>query len=212
MTKEQYVENLLLNEILTGEKEPGSLLLPERELAIKYGCSRPVVHKAIIRLENKGVLKIRPRKGVQVLDFKLSGKLSLMEKIGHVKREGLGISFNHDMLEFIKENFKNVILKFKTIEKEPTDISLKEPEDFFLLMVDYCKQCGNHVYVMLMNEFKVGILNVAKRGMANEKAIQLFYEIETLILKREIDQAVALLDMLFDLVKETWLKGVECST
>ena len=89
MSKELKVEQMILNEILSEQLKPEEMMLPERQLAIKYDCSRPVVHKAIIRLEDKGVLKIRPRKGVQVMDFKVSGKLSLIEAISQPRKFGL---------------------------------------------------------------------------------------------------------------------------
>jgi len=207
MSKELLVEKMILDEILSEQLKAGQMMLPERDLAIKYDCSRPVVHKAIIRLENKGVLKIRPRKGIQVLDFKVSGKLSLIEEISSKKKDSLSKKLNHDLLHFIKDNFKNVLLLFRETKKEPTEIHLETPEDFFSLLFDYCHQCGNHIYPMLMNEFKIGIINVAKCCTHSDEVSKLFHSIEKCIMENQIDQAVVLVDELFEHIENLWIGG-----
>jgi len=53
---EAKVEALLVTGILNGKYPALSRLKPERELADAFGYSRSVVHKAIIRLESKGLL------------------------------------------------------------------------------------------------------------------------------------------------------------
>ena len=63
MVKENYVESCIVDSIFNNEYNPGDKLEPERELAIKFECSRPVIHRAIIRLEEKGLVKIIPREG-----------------------------------------------------------------------------------------------------------------------------------------------------
>lgn len=207
MSKELLVEKMILNEILSEQLKAGEMMLPERDLAIKYNCSRPVVHKAIIRLENKGVVRIRPRKGIQVLNFKVSGKLSLIEEISLQKKDALSEKLNHDMLHFIKDNFKNVLRSFNTIEKQPTAIHLETPEDFFNLLFDYCCQCGNHIYPMLMNEFKIGILNVAKYCIASGDITSVFQAIEHKLMENQTDQAIDLVDGLFARIENLWIGG-----
>lgn len=207
MSKELQVEQLILNEILSEELKAGEMMLPERDLAIKYDCSRPVVHKAIIRLENKGVLKIRPRKGIEVLDFKISGKLSLIEVISQKRKDSLSRKLNHDMLFFIKDNFKNVIQSFQWVDKKPTPIILKEPEDFFNLLFDYGFQSNNSIYPMLINEFKIGILNVANCCSDSKDVGQMFHEIEKNIMEKQTEEAIAIVDGLFELIENLWLGG-----
>lgn len=207
MSKELNVEQMILNEILSEQLKAGEMMMPERQLAIKYDCSRPVVHKAIIRLEDKGVLKIRPRKGIQVMDFKVAGKLSLIEAISQQNKESISRKFNHDMLEFIKDNFKNVIRCFESVQKNPTPILLNEPEDFFTLLFDYCCQCGNSIYPMLINEFKVGILNVSKCCTGSAEVKKLFQEIERNVMYNLPDQAIGLVDELFEKIENLWIGG-----
>jgi GntR family transcriptional repressor for pyruvate dehydrogenase complex len=42
--------------IVDGTLQPGQKLLPERELAVQFGVSRPSLREAIQRLEAKGLL------------------------------------------------------------------------------------------------------------------------------------------------------------
>jgi DNA-binding transcriptional regulator YhcF (GntR family) len=207
MSKELQVEQRILNEILSGHLQPGELMQPERLLAIKYDCSRPVVHKAIIRLEDKGVLKIRPRKGIQILDFKVFGRLSLIEEISLQSKEDLSKKFNHDMLIFIKDNFKNVLQCFESVQKQPTPIQLNEPKDYFNLIFDYCRQCGNGVYPMLINEFRIGILNVATCCIESDEVNRLFQEIENSIIQNQLNQAISLADECFEKIENLWIGG-----
>lgn len=207
MSKELQVEQRILNEILSGQLQPGEMMQPERQLAIQYNCSRPVVHKAIIRLENKGVLIIRPRKGIQILDFKVSGRLSLIEEISQQSKESLSRKLNHDMLNFIKDNFKNVLRCFESVQKQPTPIQLNKPEDYFDLFFDYCRQCGNGIYPMLMNEFRVGILNVATCCIDSKEVSRLFQMIESSIMQNEVNQAIGLVDECFEKIENLWIGG-----
>ncbi len=209
MSKELQVEQLILNEILSEQLKPGEMMQPERQLAIKYDCSRPVVHKAIIRLEDKGVLKIRPRKGIRILDFKVSGRLSLIEDISQQSKEALSRKFNRDMLLFIKDNFKNVLRCFESVQKQPTPILLNKSEDYFDLISDYCRQCGNGVYPMLMNEFRIGILNVAKCCTDSEEVSRMFQAIENSIMQNKLNQAICLVDECFEKIENLWIGGMD---
>lgn len=58
------------NRIFSGELAIGERLKPERELALELGVSRSLVNLAILDLENMGFLRIVPRQGTFVADFK----------------------------------------------------------------------------------------------------------------------------------------------
>lgn len=56
--------------IFSGELAIGERLPPERELALELGVSRSLVNLAILDLENMGFLRIVPRQGTFVADYK----------------------------------------------------------------------------------------------------------------------------------------------
>ena len=64
--------------ILSGELAPGERLPSERDLAVHLGVSRPVLHQAIVALDAKGLVRIEPRHGVFVCDFKRDGSIALL--------------------------------------------------------------------------------------------------------------------------------------
>ena len=58
------------NRIFSGELAIGERLPPERELALELGVSRSLVNLAILDLEHMGFLRIVPRQGTFVADYK----------------------------------------------------------------------------------------------------------------------------------------------
>ncbi len=58
------------NRIFSGELAIGERLPPERELALQLGVSRSLVNLAILDLESMGFLRIVPRQGTFVADYK----------------------------------------------------------------------------------------------------------------------------------------------
>ncbi|MEL7297144.1 MAG: GntR family transcriptional regulator, partial [Pseudomonadota bacterium] len=52
----------------SGEYPPGGRLPPERELASRFGVSRPTIREAIIALEALDRVKVKTGSGVYVLD------------------------------------------------------------------------------------------------------------------------------------------------
>jgi DNA-binding FadR family transcriptional regulator len=65
--------------VLSGEWAPGSQLPSERELAVDYGVSRPVIREALAGLVEQGFIEIHPGRGSFVRGVKiddLSGSLN----------------------------------------------------------------------------------------------------------------------------------------
>jgi GntR family transcriptional repressor for pyruvate dehydrogenase complex len=65
-----------------------SLLPPERELALQFGVSRPVVREAMKRLELQGLLEVRHGIGTRIVDrlhAPLSGSINLLVGDAHAR-------------------------------------------------------------------------------------------------------------------------------
>lgn len=60
----------LLGKILSGELKPGEWLPAERDMAEQMGVSRSSLHHAVLQLETQGFLKIEPRRGTVVADYR----------------------------------------------------------------------------------------------------------------------------------------------
>lgn len=67
--------------ILSGEFKIGARLPAERDLAARLDVSRPVLHEALVDLGVKGLVRIVPRRGVYVSDFRRSGSPALLASL-----------------------------------------------------------------------------------------------------------------------------------
>ncbi|MEL7312187.1 MAG: FadR/GntR family transcriptional regulator [Pseudomonadota bacterium] len=65
----RHVKAQIEQQIANGEYSPGSRLPPERELAERFGVSRPTIREAMIALEALGRVEIKTGSGVYVRDI-----------------------------------------------------------------------------------------------------------------------------------------------
>lgn len=72
-------KNFLTRAIIEGKYKIGDKLPPERELSQETGISRVIIHTVITEFSAKGLLKIVPRQGTFVSDYKREGSLDLIE-------------------------------------------------------------------------------------------------------------------------------------
>ena len=70
--KELFVKEIEAK-IISGQLRPGDRLPPERELASLMEISRSIVNSGILELESKGFVKVIPRKGTVIVDYKTEG-------------------------------------------------------------------------------------------------------------------------------------------
>mgnify|MGYP002641339799 CR=1 FL=1 len=68
----RQVADKMLMMIESGEYPAGSRLPAERELAEKFGVSRPTIREAVIALESKGRVAVKTGSGVYVLEAKVA--------------------------------------------------------------------------------------------------------------------------------------------
>ena len=219
---ETIAEEYFITEILKGTFKPDTMLQSERELAKTLEFSRPVIHKALIRVEARGLVTIIPRRGVRVNDYRLSGKLAMLESVYDLYRTGITRELNSSMLRFIRNNFLMILilasridpgLKMKlcaTQENRQIETGL----DVFLWMHTYAVACGNLVYPMLINEFKTGIINVSDvllNEAARDSFIQRIKELDGTFGRRGEEKEIERrgieerLQSLFDFIELTWL-------
>ena len=67
--------------ILSGELGIGERLPPERDFAARIGVSRPVLHEALVDLSMKGLVRIVPRHGAFVNDYRSSGSMAILSSL-----------------------------------------------------------------------------------------------------------------------------------
>jgi GntR family transcriptional repressor for pyruvate dehydrogenase complex len=74
----QEITERLAEEILSGALPPGSRLMPERELAVKFRTNRNTLREAIRNLENLHLVSARQGDGMKVLDWMEQGEVTLL--------------------------------------------------------------------------------------------------------------------------------------
>ncbi len=67
--------------ILSGKLKIGERLPSERELAARLEISRPVLHEAIVELAARGLVHVKPRRGVVINDFRHSGSVAILSSL-----------------------------------------------------------------------------------------------------------------------------------
>jgi GntR family transcriptional regulator, transcriptional repressor for pyruvate dehydrogenase complex len=85
--------------ILSGRISVGEKLPSERELALKLGVSRPVVHEGLIELQARGLISVKPRKGAFVNDYRKEGSISMLESLLVYSQGSLEPRLMRSMLE-----------------------------------------------------------------------------------------------------------------
>ena len=216
---EAKVEALLVTGILNGKYPALSKLKPERELADTFGYSRPVVHKAIIRLESKGLVTILPRQGVLVNDYRESGRLALLESIYDLYHGGISTALNQSMLSFIQNNLESMIVliivgppeKRRACYLAQQQRTFSESLDLFIWLQNFAFCSENAVYPMLLNEFKSGIFNVTtavlKQGDLGtfEKKLKAVTGLLSYDFKLDREVVNQTIQTLFTFIEDNWL-------
>ena len=78
--KKSFV-HAMQQKIFSGEYQIGQQLPPERELAQEHGVSRSLVNTGILELANQGFIRIIPRQGSIVADYKKNGTLQVLSAL-----------------------------------------------------------------------------------------------------------------------------------
>ncbi|MBF6356857.1 FadR family transcriptional regulator [Nocardia higoensis] len=71
----------IADEVLSGERAPGSALPSERQLAEALGVSRPAVREALQRLAGAGLVAVRQGDTTTVLDYRRGSGLEILPRL-----------------------------------------------------------------------------------------------------------------------------------
>ena len=170
-----YMEEL----ILRGSLKQGERLPPERELAKKFGVSRPIVHEGILTLETRGLVTLRPRHGAIVNDYRKQGTLDLLLSLmkGTDHKLGPGLTGNLEHVRILMEkDMVSLICRRKSDDsaglqelKEINEQMSRKNQDEELAEQDFCFHIqlalisGNAIYALLTNTLKPAHMDLLTR-------------------------------------------------
>ena len=154
--------------ILSGKVSIGEKLPSERELALRLGVSRPVVHEGLVELAAKGLVTIQPRKGTVINDFRKEGSLALLNSLVNYQG-GLEPHLLEDLLD-MRQLFEVEVIRLAARSHTPDQLeALKKivsaeegalDELGNLSDLDFqfhhalAMASGNDLYPMLLNSFR----------------------------------------------------------
>lgn len=107
--------------ILSGQLKIGERLPSERILADRMKISRPVLHEALVDLAAKGLVKIEPRRGVYVNDYRTHGSCALLTSL---------LNFHQDQIDPVFAD--SLIAMRKLIETETAFLAAQNRKDTHL--------------------------------------------------------------------------------
>lgn len=155
--------------ILSGELKAGEHLPAERDLAVKLGVSRPVLHEALVDLAAKGLVTIQPRRGVVVNDYRQSGSMAILSSLLSYHQGEFDPAFTNSLFE-MRMLIESETARLAALKATPeqlarlqelvaaekaadrNDIATLTRLDFdFHLQIGLASQ--NHIYPLILNSF-----------------------------------------------------------
>jgi DNA-binding FadR family transcriptional regulator len=156
--------------ILSGELHIGERLPSEREFAARIGVSRPVLHEALVDLDAKGLVRIEPRRGVFVSDYRRSGSLAMLSSLLAYHEGQFDPAFLRSLLDMrlMLESETARLAALHRSEDQLAELrSLLEREQAaggddpaaltgldFSFHLAIAIASGNHVYPLIINSFR----------------------------------------------------------
>ena len=220
---EQNLVKELEARIITGQLKVGEYMPAERLLATQMEVSRPVIHNALIRLEENGLIQIVPRQGAKVLDYKRHGNLSIVNSLidcygrdinHHLRDSILNLLKGHCDL-IISDIIKNDFNATLELPKETLSIAMEltEKEEkidaFVELYLRFAESAVNPLFLMLLNSCKLSLRDIGvilvERDSAYHTLLRLWSSLLHQLKIKDAEKAYAVNQTIFELLIEIWL-------
>jgi len=174
--------------ILSGQLKIGEKLPPERELALRLGVSRPVVHKGLVDLEAKGLVTLMPRVGAVVNDYRREGSLALLTSLVTYQKGRLEPDLQTSLLD-VRRLFEVETARLAALNREDAHVSVLQQiveKEMRARSQDVARiaafdfrfhhllsiASGNRIYPLLINSFKQVYLNLAMQFFEDPAVVQ----------------------------------------
>jgi DNA-binding FadR family transcriptional regulator len=165
--------------IFSGEYQIGQQLPPERELAAELGVSRSLVNTGILELASQGFVRIIPRQGSVVADYKRNGNLQVLSALMSAE----DFRFDHQLFSNLVElriliecesarlssarttgdEIDTLMTLVRCIKNSSPPENAAEPMlRFHYLVTQYS---GNAVYAMTFKSFEGTILQLMRQHL-----------------------------------------------
>lgn len=182
----RFEELILSGRIAIGEKLPS-----ERELALKLGVSRPVVHEGLMDLVSKGLVSMTPRVGTVVNDYRSEGSLAILTSLVNYHNGSLDPRLFESLAEM------RMLVEVETAGLAASRRSGKDLEGLNELLaeeagldsrevdriaeIDFrfhhriAMATGNFIYPLLLNSFRQIYTSLTKRFFSDPKVTSVVF-------------------------------------
>lgn len=177
--------------IISGKLAVGDKLPSERDLAMKLGVSRPVVHEGLIDLASKGLITRSANGGAVINDYRIEGSLTMLNTILNFQTGFIEPKLAKDITDLRLlievENVKLAALSrtseqltaLKEILEEESVIDIHDCEAVALLDFRFhhalAIASNNAFYPLLINSFKPLYINNCEIFFSNEALIPVVF-------------------------------------
>ncbi|MEA4940369.1 MAG: FCD domain-containing protein [Christensenella sp.] len=176
--KKNFVHTIQ-QKIFSGEYAIGQQLPTERELAAQLGVSRSLVNTGVLELASQGFVRILPRQGTVVADYKRNGTLQVLAALMNCDSYRIDYPLLKDLIELrILVECESARLASRCITAEelsalsaeiramqacnPPENAAKPMLRFHYLLTQYS---GNAVYAMTFKSFESTILRLMRQHL-----------------------------------------------
>lgn len=165
--------------IFSGEYQIGQQLPPERELAQELGVSRSLVNTGILELANQGFIRIIPRQGSIVADYKRNGTLQVLSALMSCDSFRLDYPLFCNLVDFrvlvececarlasihaTSEELEAMHVLAHCIKNAAHPLDAAEPMVRFHYLLTQCS--GNAVYAMTYKSFESTISRLIRQHL-----------------------------------------------
>ena len=166
--KEKFIHQMQAD-IFSGRLKPGMRLPAEREMALQFGISRGSVNQGVLDLERQGLLKVTPRRGTYVIDYRAKPTQETIGALMQYNAASLEPALFRDLMHTRKMIQRECL---KTICSHCSAESLKKMEDSLCQMErgvdvaahmyefhqEFVHAAGNTVIDMIFRGFETTLL------------------------------------------------------
>lgn len=163
---QEAVLQSLLGKILSGQLKPGEWLPAERDMAEQMGVSRSSLHQAILSLNSRGFLRIVPRRGTMVIDYRKHPTPQSLETLMSYDSTELDYSLFDDMMsarvwletECVRRACTNIyestMLEMQQLIDEMKEQSSDLSDLVYRFHYQLTQASGNSIYSMIFRGFE----------------------------------------------------------
>lgn len=196
--KNQFVQRFE-SDILSGKLTVGDKILPERELSINMGMSRTIVHSGMVELTVKGLIRVNPRKGYVVNDYRREGTAAVLDSLMKYKEEVMDEHLLRSILDTrflievecvrlaVRNNQDNNFESISEIIEAEKSVTCNNVEQIVKLDFDFHHRIAlasnNIFYPLIIKSFEVTYKNYTQKFFSDESVVPYVFDMHVQILQ-----------------------------